>query len=738
MNDSTMFPCKEFKIKRPMRLKFKACLAATLMILSSAAPGRASEAKPSVYPAATPLDHTDTYHGVTVKDPYRWLEELDSNQTKSWVESENQVTEKFLEGISVRKTIEDRLREHWSYPKCRVPFQESGKLFYFKNSGLQDQDVLYIKVGDQPERVLIDPNKLSEDGTVALTSLAVNDGATRLAYGISRSGSDWQEWYVKDIATGKDLDDHLKWIKFSGASWLKDGSGFFYSRYDEPKEGGALKDRNYYQKLYLHKIGTPQSEDSLIYERKDQKEWGFGGDVTEDGKYLIIPVWKGTEEKNRIFYKDLTRANSPVVELLNKADAHYDFIDNVGSVFYFLTDLEAPKNRVVSLDLSSFDPDNPVFDEVIPETGDKLDSVGIVNNEFILHYLKDAFTRVTIHGLDGEYKHDVKLPGIGTAYGFNGLKKDKVTYYGYTSFNTPLVVHKYDLETGDDSIFFEPEVKFNPSDFITSQVFVKSKDGTRIPLFICHHKDLKLNGENPVYLYGYGGFNISKVPAFSIPMLTWMEMGGVFAQACLRGGGEYGEEWHKAGMKLNKQNVFDDFLACGEWLIKNKYTDNKRLAIAGGSNGGLLVGACLTQRPELFGAACPAVGVMDMLRFHKFTIGWGWVSDYGSADNPDEFKALLAYSPLHNIRPGTEYPATLITTADHDDRVFPAHSFKFAAALQKAQTGEGPILIRIETKAGHGAGKPTSKVIEESADRFAFLARVLKFEDKAKSRLEKR
>lgn len=696
------------------------------------------ELKEINYPNAKPVDQVDNYHGVKVHDPYRWLENLKSKDTKAWIESENKITENFLENIPVKSLIKEELTENWSYPRCQIPFSEAGKLFYFKNTGIQDQDVLYVKEKDKAERVLLDPNKLSEDGTVALSGLTVSEDGKNLAYGISRSGSDWQEWFVKDIASGIDKEDHLKWIKFSGASWKKDGSGFFYSRYDEPDKNKQLKERNYFQKLYFHKLGTKQNEDKLVYQRKDQKEWGFDGSVSEDGKYLIIHVWKGTEEKNRIFYKDLTDESNPIVELLSKADAHYDYINNVGKTFYLVTNLNAPRKRIVSIDLANFDPEKPEFKEIIPENKNTLSGVSIVNNLLILRYLKDAYTKVAIHNLDGTFKRDIKLPGsgIGTAFGFGGKRLDKETYYGYTSFNTPLVVHKFNLETGKDEVFFKPELKFDPDQFETSQVFVKSKDGTRVPLFICHKKGLKLDGNNPVYLYGYGGFNISKVPVFSISMLTWMQMGGVFAQACLRGGGEYGEAWHEAGMKLNKQNVFDDFISCGEWLIKNKYTRKEKLAIAGGSNGGLLVGACLTQRPDLFGAACPAVGVMDMLRFHKFTIGWGWVSDYGSAENKEEFKALLAYSPLHNIKEKTSYPPTFITTADHDDRVFPAHSFKFAAALQKAQTGDAPILIRIETKAGHGAGKPTSKVIEESADKFAFLARVLDFEKEAQERLQ--
>ena len=697
--------------------------------------GAYSQVKTFQYPEAKTVDQKDNYHGTMVADPYRWLEDPHSADTKKWIEEENKITRNFLKDIEVKNLIDRRLNDLWNYPKESIPFKEAGKLFYYKNDGTQDQDVLYVKLPDEKEdRVLIDPNKLSKEEPVALSSTAVSVDGKYIAYALSRSGSDWLEWHVMEVDSGKVLEDKIMWSKFSGASWKADGTGFFYSAYDKPDENAKFKSQNYYQKLYFHKIGTKQEEDKLIYERKDQKEWGFDGYVTEDGRYLIITVWKGTEEKNRIFYKDL-KQDSKIVELLNKADAHYAFIENIGETFYFMTDRNAPKTKVVSLNIKTFNPDKPAFQEVIPESSATLASCSLVGEKFILRYLRDAFSAISIHSLDGQKEKDVKLPGIGTAYGFSGHKDDTITYYGYTSFNTPLVVHKYNLKSDKDTVIFKPAINADTEQYTTRQVFIKSKDGTKIPLFITFKKGIKLDGNNPTYLYGYGGFNISKVPTFSIPMFTWMEMGGVFVQACLRGGGEYGETWHKAGMKLNKQNVFDDFIASAEWLIENKYTSKEKLAIAGGSNGGLLVGACLTQRPDLFGAACPAVGVMDMLRFHKFTIGWGWASDYGSADNKDEFKALYAYSPLHNIKEGTAYPPTFITTADHDDRVVPAHSFKFAATLQNAQKGPAPILIRIETKAGHGSGKPTSKVIEEVRDQFAFLTRVLNFEDQATENL---
>jgi len=688
--------------------------------------------KTRIYPPAKQIDQVDDYHGKKVRDPYRWLEDPDSPETRKWIDQENEITSGFLSQIKTREAIEERLTDLWNYEKCTVPFAEGGKLFYFKNTGLQNQDVLFVRDKETgKERILLDPNKLSEDGTVALSSIDVSQDGKLLAYGISRSGSDWQEWFVRDIETGEDLKDHIQWVKFSSASFTRDGKGFFYSAYDKPDEKTQLQKTNYFQKLYFHKIGERQDSDTLVYERKDQKEWGFSGSVSEDGDYLVIHVWKGTEPKNRIFYKSLTVPESPVVELLTKADAEYSYVGNQGTTFWFRTDLDAPRGRLVAIDIATFNQSKPEFKELIPESSDTLLAVNATGGAFFVSYLKDAFTRVSRHKLDGSIENQVELPGIGTASGFGGKMSAGDTYYSYTSFNTPSTIYKYEIGSAKTSTFFKPAVKFDPDDYKTEQVFVKSKDGTKVPLFITYKKGMERNGKNPTYLYGYGGFSISLRPAFSVKMLTWMEMGGIYAQACLRGGGEYGEDWHQAGAKLNKQNVFDDFIAAAEWLIDNKYTGKDKLAIAGGSNGGLLVGACMTQRPDLFAAACPAVGVMDMLRFHKFTIGWGWTSDYGSADEEKYFDTLLAYSPLHNLKDGTSYPATLITTADHDDRVVPAHSFKFAAALQKAHHGEAPVLIRIETKAGHGAGKPTSKIIEETSDVLAFLTSVLDFEDDA-------
>jgi len=683
------------------------------------------------YPPSHP-DPTvvDIYHGQPVPDPYRWLEDLDSQQTRAWIEAQNQLTFDYLRQIPARKRLLERLTQLWNYEKYSQPFKEGNRYFYFNNDGLQNQSVLYTQESLEAEaRVLLDPNTFSEDGTVALSGIAISrardssaEHAGRyLAYGLSRSGSDWQEWKVRDIETGEDLPDHLRWVKFSGASWTLDGQGFFYSRYDEPAPGSEYESVNYFQKLYYHRLGTPQSQDILVYHRPDQKEWGFAGGVTEDGDYLIISVWRGTDPKNLIFYKDLRDPQSPVVELIREFEAEYSFIGNDGSRFWLLTDQGAPRRRVVAVDLQQ--PEQ--LQEVIPQAEETLQGISLINNQFVAFYLKDAHTQIKRFALDGRFLGEIPLPGLGSAGGFGGKRYDTETFYTFTSFTTPPTIYRYDFTTGTSTLFRQPQVDFDPSAYEVKQIFYTSRDGTRVPMFITHKKGLELTGSHPTLLYGYGGFGISLTPSFSVSLVAWLEMGGVYAQPNLRGGGEYGEEWHQAGTKLNKQNVFDDFIAAAEWLIAHGYTNPSRLAISGGSNGGLLVGACMTQRPDLFAAALPAVGVMDMLRFPKFTIGWAWISEYGSPENPEEFKALYAYSPLHNLKPGTAYPATLITTADHDDRVVPAHSFKFAAALQAAQGGSQPVLIRIETKAGHGAGKPTTKLIEEAADRWAFLVQVL-------------
>ncbi|WP_313032394.1 prolyl oligopeptidase family serine peptidase [Massilia alkalitolerans] len=698
--------------------------ANTALAQSCPRPGN-SDGPSLTYPVSKKVDHTDNYHGTTVADPYRWLEDANSLETKDWVTAQNKVTQAYLAQIPQRAAIRERLTKLWNYERYSVPGKEGGRYFYSRNDGLQNQSVLYTQksLTDTP-RVLLDPNTMSSDGTVALAGAAVSPDGKLLAYSTAASGSDWNEIRVRDVDTGKDLEDHIKWVKFSSTAWTKDGKGFFYSRYDEPKEATKLADVNYFQKLYYHRLGTPQSADTLVYDRPDQKEWGFGGHTTDDGRYLIITTTKGTAPKYRISYKDLSKPDSKVVDLVDNFDAGYDFIDNIGSVFYFSTDRNAPKKRIVAIDVTK--PAESNWKEIVAESADTLAGADIINNQLVLEYLKDARSVVRVHDLKGKLVREVKLPGIGTVGGLSGKRDETETFYSFAGFTTPTTIYRLNLKTGQSTVYRQPKVDFNPADYETRQQFFTSKDGTKVPMFIVSKKGLKLDGQNPTYLYGYGGFNISMTPGFSPANLAWMEMGGVYVVANLRGGGEYGEAWHQAGTKLQKQNVFDDFIGAAEWLVANKVTSPSKLAIGGGSNGGLLVGAAMTQRPELFGAAIPAVGVMDMLRFHKFTIGWAWTSDYGSSENPEEFKALVKYSPLHNLKAGTCYPATMVTTADHDDRVVPAHSFKYAAAAQAAQAGAAPILIRIETKAGHGAGKPTTKQIEEVADRWGFLARELK------------
>ncbi|MGI8788937.1 MAG: prolyl oligopeptidase family serine peptidase [Pyrinomonadaceae bacterium] len=675
------------------------------------------------YPQTKKVDQIDDYFGTKVADPYRWLEDDNSPETKAWAAEENKLTFSYLNQIPERAKIKARLTELWNYEKYTAPFKRGNRYFYSKNDGLQNQSVLYVadSVKDAG-RVLIDPNKLSTDGTVALSGIAISDDGKLMAYGLAAAGSDWQDWHFRDVETGKDLPDVLNNIKFSGASWTLDGTCVYYSRYPQGDDKSRMSAENAFQKLYYHRLGTDQSADVLVYERPEDKDKFVGGNVTDDGKYLIITVGKGTSPMNMVYYKDLSRSDSTIMPLVDKLENDYTFLDNIGSMFYFKSDKDAPRGRIIAIDINDKD---KKWREIVPQSAETMESVGFVNNEFAVGYLKDAYTQIRIYDKDGKFVRNVDLPGIGSAGGFGGKRTDTETFYSFSSFTTPPTIYRYDMKTGKSEIFRKSDVKFDPNDYEVKQVFYKSKDGTRIPMFIIHKKGLKLDGNNPTLLYAYGGFSISTTPAFSVSRLAWMEMGGVYAVANIRGGGEYGEEWHLAGTKLHKQNVFDDFIAAAEFLIKDKITNPKKLAIQGGSNGGLLIGAVLNQRPELFGAALPAVGVMDMLRFQKFTIGRAWTSDYGSSENPEEFAAIYKYSPLQNIKPGTKYPATLITTADHDDRVFPAHSFKYAATLQAAQAGDAPVLIRIETRAGHGAGKPTAKIIEEQADLYGFLVKNL-------------
>lgn len=701
-----------------MRLLFQfVFLLASLSGLLSAA-----DTDHFTYPQAPMGNQVDDYFGTKIADPFRDLENPDSAKARKWIEAENKLTFEYVGRIPERKRINEKLKTLWNYERYSVPFRDGDRYFFSKNTGLQNQSVLFTSSSLPGEpKLLLDPNVLSKDGTVAVNGLEVTDDSRLLAYGLAVAGSDWQQWKVRDIETGKDLPDDIKWVKFSSASWMKDGSGFFYSRYDAPSSAEQLKQTNYFHKLYFHKLGTPQSKDELIYERKDHKDWNFNGKVTEDGRFLIITVSEGTNSKKRVFYKNLETPDAKIIELLNKQDAAYVFVGCEGSNFWFLTDLEAPRGRIVTIDIGNPD----TITTLVPEARETLQSVDLVGDRFIGTYLKDAHSIVRLFELSGTPAGEIPLPGFGTAGGFTGKRKDGETFYSYVSFTEPPTIYRYDMKTGQNTVLFRPKVAFNSDEFVTEQAFYQSKDKITVPIFVTYRKGLEKNGNNPTLLYGYGGFNIAITPTFSASTAAWLEMGGIYAVAVLRGGGEYGEEWHLAGTKLRKQNVFDDFIAAGEWLIANKYTSTPKLAVHGRSNGGLLIGAVLNQRPDLWGAALPAVGVMDMLRFQKFTIGWAWTSDYGSSENAEEFAALSKYSPLHNVKPGTKYPPTMVTTADHDDRVFPGHSFKYAAAMQTAQRGPSPVLIRIETQAGHGAGKPTAKIIDEVTDQWAFLVKNL-------------
>lgn len=758
----------------------------SLLLSFAATMSAQTTSAPLAYPAAARGTQVDDYHGTSIADPYRWLEDVDAPATKAWVEAQNRLTDAFLATIPERPAIKARLTTLWNYARYSAPFKENGRYFYFQNTGLQNQSVLLVQDGrNAPSRVLLDPNALSADGTVALSGTAASDDGHYLAYSISTSGSDWQELHVRDVNTGRDLPDTVKWVKFSGLSWTHDNKGFFYSRYDEPTSGNKMTNTNRNHKLYYHRVGQPQARDELVYDRPDQPDWLFDGTVTDDGQYLIITVSQGTDVRTRLYFIDLDnpgkpQIDNPVVRLIDKLDAEYSFVGNRGTNFYVRTDRNAPKGRIVAISIDN--PREERWNTIIPESKDALVSASTAGDDIVGNYLQDAHSSVRFfsgsrndqrdqrprgqptqqqprnpgsvyddtstaplvlrergQALGGGFtqRGELPLPGIGTVGEIQGRQGDDEMFYSFTSFLNPTTIYRFDLKSRKNEIFRAPKMVFDPTSYETRQVFYTSKDGTRVPMFITAKKGIQLDGTNPTLLYAYGGFNISITPAFSAANVAWMEMGGIYAVANLRGGGEYGKDWHEGGMLAKKQNVFDDFIAAAQYLVKEKYTSTPKLAIRGGSNGGLLVGAVMTQRPELFGATLPEVGVMDMLRFQKFTIGWAWTSDYGSSDNAEQFKYLRAYSPLQNIKPGTCYPPTLAFTADHDDRVVPGHTFKFVATLQAAQGSNmsvsqtntpacaNPILVRIETKAGHGAGKPTTKLIDEAADRFAFLVKEL-------------
>jgi len=682
---------------------------------------------PYQYPNAKKMNQVDDFFGTKIADPYRWLEDSDAPDTRAWIDAQNALTFGYLKQVPERERITARLKALWNYERYGVPSREGRWYIYTRNSGLQNQAVVYRAASlDAAPEVLIDPNTLSKDGTVALGPTAFSDDGTYMAYAMSAAGSDWQDWRVRDVATGQDLPDLIKWSKFSGASWLKDGSGFYYSRYDAPKDGNLLQAVNKNQKVFFHAVGTPQDRDALVYERPDRPDWGFGAEVTDDGRFLLVYQTEGTDNRNRVFVRDLKDPNGRIEPFLNEFDAAYAVVGNDGDTFYVLTNNGAPRYRLLAIPRAN--PAPASWKTLVPESPgtDVLESVTMVNDQFVTSWMTDARTTVRLYSRAGEKLKDLALPAIGSVSGFSGRRSHTEGFYAFTSYTYPTTIFRYDFATGASTVFKQPAVDFDAAKYETVQVFYPSRDGTKIPMFLTHRKGLARNRQNPTYLYGYGGFNVPVLPSFSPAMAAWLEMGGVYAVANLRGGSEYGQAWYDAGRLANKQNVFDDFIAAAESLVREGYTSTPKLAIAGASNGGLLVGACMTQRPDLFGAVLPAVGVMDMLRYHRFTIGWAWKSDYGDPDTTEGFAVNIRYSPLHNIKPGTKYPATFVTTADHDDRVVPAHSFKFMATLQAAQAGPAPTLIRIETKAGHGAGKPTDKQIEEHADVFGFLARELK------------
>ncbi|MEX2111135.1 MAG: prolyl oligopeptidase family serine peptidase [Gemmatimonadaceae bacterium] len=745
------------------RHSLRSCL---LLALLTGTLSAQTQSAPLSYPPATRGTQTDDYHGVSVADPYRWLEDTNSPATRTWIEAQDRLSESYLAAIPERVAIKHRLTQLWNYARTSAPFKEGGRYFYFQNSGLQNQSILYVQDRRNARpRILLDPNVLSTDGTVALLQASASSDGRYLGYSVSTSGSDWQEIRVRDVSTGRDLPDVVKWVKFSGLSWTRDNKGFFYSRYDEPTAGNTLTNVNKNHKLYYHRLGQPQARDELIFDKPDQPEWLVFGSVSDDGQFLALTIAEGSVNQNRLYFVDLDnprkpKITNPVVRLLDKLDAEYEFVGNRETMLYVKTNLNAPKGRIIAIDIENPRPER--WNTIVAEDKDALVGATIAGNDIVGTYLQAArssirfftarddgrnertrapaprrtsgsiydtstvpITRGQLVGGGFRLRAELELPGIGTVNQINGKQADDEMFYSFTSFLYPPTVFRYDLRTRSSAPFRTPTVAFDVSPYETRQVFFTSKDGTRVPMFITARKGVTLNGRNPTILYAYGGFNIPQTPSFAVPNLAWLEMGGVYALANIRGGGEYGKDWHEAGTLGRKQNVFDDFIAAAEYLIAQKYTSTPKLAIRGGSNGGLLVGAVVNQRPNLFGAALPETGVMDMLRFHKFTIGWAWVSDYGSADKAADFQFLRAYSPLHNIKPGICYPPTLALTADHDDRVIPGHTFKYIAALQAAQACPNPILVRIEAKAGHGAGKPTNKQIDQAADRLAFLVRTL-------------
>jgi prolyl oligopeptidase len=670
------------------------------------------------YPITPKGDIEDTYFETVVKDPYRWLEDDNSEETAEWVKAQNNVTFDYLNSLPNREKIKQQLTKLMDYPRHGTPFKKAGKYFFFKNDGLQNQNVLYrTEALNERAQVVLDPNTFSEDGTIALSGTELSEDGKYLVYMVAKSGSDWNEIFVKDIETGETLSDHIEWVKFSGLAWFD--NGFYYSAYDEPNEGDELSASNQYQKIYYHKLGTPQKDDQLIMKDDTNPNRMFGAGITDDKRFLLISMSEASHG-NALSVKDLTKKGADYIPLMEEINYEFHVQENIGEDLFVLTNYNAPRYRLLKININK--PEEKDWVEVIPEGDEILEGTSFVGGKIVADYMEDAHSVVEIYNYDGTYEYEIELPGIGSVGGFSGKKDESVAFYSYSSYNTPGEIYRYDFNKKESELFYRPEVTFNPDDFVVKQEFFESKDGTRVPMFMAHKKGIELDGDNPTLLYGYGGFNVSLTPTFSATRMAFMQNGGVYAVVNLRGGGEYGEDWHQAGTKLNKQNVFDDCMAAAEHLIAEKYTSKEKLALMGGSNGGLLVGSVINQRPDLFKVALPAVGVMDMLRFHKFTIGWAWAGDYGTSEDSQEmFDYLYHYSPYHNIRKGVDYPAVLVTTADHDDRVVPAHSFKYIARLQEYHTGPMPTLIRIDVKAGHGAGKPTAKVIEEYTDVWSFM-----------------
>jgi prolyl oligopeptidase len=724
------------------KLRYALALSAIVVLCGCAAEAKPTDAaneneEPAVsrfeYPETRRVDQVDEYFGIKVPDPYRWLEGdvRESEEVAKWVKDQNAIARKFLDAIPERPEIERRLTELWNYERYSTPTQDGGKYFYSKNDGLQNQAVLYVADTYKADgRVLIDPNKWSEDGTIALASYSPSEDGRYLGYARSEAGSDWQQVFVLDVESGKEIGEPLKWVRFAGIDWKKDGSGFYYNRYPEPPPGEKHQAAALNQKIYFHKLGTNQSEDVLVYERPDHPDWHFYAEESDDGKFLVLSISRSTDPQNQVLVRDAdAAADAPFREIIGDFENQFWFIGNGGTQFYFLTDLDAPTKRIVSMNIDQ--PGREHASEIVAARKETLDGASMLSGRIIGQYMVEVISQVDVFDQSGKLLSTVKLPGKGTAAGFDGDQSDKETFFVFTSYNLPTSVYRYDVLADTIEQIRQPKVEFNPQDFSVEQVFYNSKDGTRVPMMLAYRRDLAPKdgaGEwaaRPTLLYGYGGYSISLTPAFRPEYIAWMELGGVLAVANLRGGGEYGEEWHLAGKTTKKQNVFDDFIAAAEWLIAEGRTTSNQLAIMGGSNGGLLVGAVMVQRPDLFGACIPMVGVLDMLRFHQFTAGQFWRDEFGNIEKEDEFKSLLAYSPYHNIKEGVHYPATLIMTADTDDRVVPMHSFKFAAALQRAQGGDAPILLRIEERAGHGAGTPVTKMIELAADRWAFLVKTL-------------